>query len=103
MIVIVNLICPNGHPVYGQPVAYAGTKKPPESWCERAGARFMRSMRKNPPLPCAACGATFNPNSTDRGHLAKWGVSVHEMKAKTMQEAHAALKTCAQMFTVKTN
>jgi hypothetical protein len=101
MIIVINLVCPNNHPVEGWPVEWKHEAEPPESWFDYQGRLFMRLMKKHPPRPCAFCGATFNPNSNDKTHLAKWNICASELKAKTMREAHAALKICAQMYTVE--
>ena len=87
MILLFSLLCPNGHPVGGEPHEYPGAERPPDAWMNNVSLAFFRRVRtsKDPFWrECRQCHAPFRKPSD-------WYVHVGEMKAKTLSEAHATL------------
>lgn len=90
MILIVNLVCPNGHNVCGTPHEYRGEGIPPDQWMHNLGQQLMNKVReRGGPHEVKECPFCHVPFSMERG--TEWAVSAHEMYAETMAEAHAAL------------
>jgi hypothetical protein len=85
LILLFSFVCPNGHRVGGEPHDYPGTEYPPDAWMSNVSTEFLRRIRRNiKEWPeCPEC----HTSTRARG----WGVIVDEMKAETMEQAHAAL------------
>lgn len=83
MICCVSLQCPNGHRNGGMPREYAGPH-PTAAWFDTLCRDLNREVRAHPEewTHCMECGVPFS---------GAWGYVVDELKAKTMDEAHAAL------------
>jgi hypothetical protein len=86
VILLFNLVCPNGHQVGGEPHEYRGPERPPEKWMDNIGDQFTRYVQTRPRAEwrCPTCGVE---PAAGKG----WTVETHVMKAQTMEEAHAAL------------
>jgi adenylate kinase len=92
VVYVVNLVCPNGHAVCGRPQAYA-SEDPPKEWLETISCDLIRLIQNAPANMnrCRDCGAQY---SRAKNH--EWSVSIHKMRAKTLNEAAQALATCSE-------
>lgn len=84
LILLFSLRCPNGHPVGGEPHEYPGPETPPDAWMDNLSHQLARHFRNHREewMECRFCGASLYRGCS---------ICVDEMKARTMEEARAAL------------
>lgn len=95
MILLFSIECPNRHPVGGEPKEYPGDAYPPNEWMDNMSRQFYRAIKEHVRLNWKECIVCHTPFNLD------WAVSVGEMKAQTMDEAHAALRKMGPLQMLK--
>jgi hypothetical protein len=98
VILLFSLVCPDRHPVCGEPKEYPGTAQPPEPWIDNMSRAFWESLPDYPPsaLKCDTCGREFA-----HGKTKGWGVVCDEMKADTIEQAERDLMKASEAVKVR--
>lgn len=80
MIILISLVCPNGHPNGGTPLEFAGAQAPPPDWYNQHMAEFVRLVKENREnwAKCTVCKVALSN---------QWQIIADEMKAQTLEEA----------------